>query len=318
MGDLITVIVPIYDVEQYLNTCIESITQQAYENLEILLIDDGSPDNCPHMCDQWAKKDNRIKVIHKKNGGLSSARNAGLDVCTGDYISFVDSDDYLHKDMYSILMHDIKEKNVDVVKCAKYYDVEGEVERDCILNTPKEYTKEEILHNYFYYQEDFCGGCWDKLYKAELFRNIRFPEGINSEDYYMYVQLYTKINKLYFNNVPLYFYRIRENSICRKPEINEHSFDKIIVSDMVYEYIENNISQYIEDAKAFQAISRFAIYNRLISDYGYQNFKKEWQKDIKRFLHTVLRNKKINMIFKFKYLMFALFPKIYCKVKRIN
>ena len=96
---LVSVIVPVYKVEKYLDKCIESIVGQTYENLEIILVDDGSPDNCPTMCDEWAQKDSRIKVIHKENGGLSSARNAGLDACTGDYIGFVDSDDWIEPDM---------------------------------------------------------------------------------------------------------------------------------------------------------------------------------------------------------------------------
>ena len=97
--DKISVIVPVYKTEQYLNRCVQSITDQTYKNLEIILVDDGSPDNCPEMCDQWAKKDERIKVIHKRNGGLSSARNAGLDSATGDYIMFADSDDWMEPDM---------------------------------------------------------------------------------------------------------------------------------------------------------------------------------------------------------------------------
>ena len=97
---LISVIVPIYKVEKYLDECIESIVNKTYRNLEIILVDDGSPDKCPEMCDQWAKKDERIRVIHKENGGLSSARNAGLDVATGDYVGFVDSDDFIERDMY--------------------------------------------------------------------------------------------------------------------------------------------------------------------------------------------------------------------------
>ena len=100
MDDLISVIVPVYNVEEYLDRCIESIVNQTYKNLEILLIDDGSTDNSYNICDKWAKKDNRIKVVHKENGGVSSARNVGLDVATGDYIGFVDSDDYISIDMY--------------------------------------------------------------------------------------------------------------------------------------------------------------------------------------------------------------------------
>ena len=110
MGEKTSVIVPIYKVEEYLHRCIDSIINQTYTNLEIILVDDGSPDNCPMICDEYAKKDSRIRVIHKKNGGLSDARNAGLEIATGEYIGFVDSDDWIHKDMYHILYKNIIEK----------------------------------------------------------------------------------------------------------------------------------------------------------------------------------------------------------------
>ncbi len=118
LGEKISVIVPIYKVEEYLHRCIDSIINQTYTNLEIILVDDGSPDNCPMICDEYAKKDSRIRVIHKKNGGLSDARNAGLEIATGEYIGFVDSDDWIHKDMYHILYKNIIEKDADIAECS--------------------------------------------------------------------------------------------------------------------------------------------------------------------------------------------------------
>lgn len=113
-SELISIIVPVYKVEKYLDKCVESIVEQTYKNLEIILVDDGSPDNCPAMCDEWAKKDSRIKVIHKKNGGLSSARNAGLDGCTGDYIYFLDSDDYIADNCIEMLFNAIVSDGSDM------------------------------------------------------------------------------------------------------------------------------------------------------------------------------------------------------------
>lgn len=117
MDKLISVIVPIYNVEKYLTKCIESIINQTYENLEIILVDDGSPDNCPIICDEYAKRDSRVKVIHKKNGGLSDARNAGLDIATGEYIMFIDSDDFVEIDMMESMMNNMIDNNVDLVVC---------------------------------------------------------------------------------------------------------------------------------------------------------------------------------------------------------
>ena len=125
----ISVIVPVYKVEKFLDRCVESIVGQTYENLEIILVDDGSPDNCPSMCDKWAEKDSRIKVIHKENGGVSSARNAALDAATGDFIGFVDSDDWIEPDMYESLMMRIDETGKDIAVCS-YYSIEVSGERN--------------------------------------------------------------------------------------------------------------------------------------------------------------------------------------------
>ena len=120
MNELISIIIPIYNVEKYLHCCINSVIRQTYKNLEIILIDDGSPDNCGKICDEYAKKDNRIKVIHKENGGLSSARNAGLDIAKGEYISFVDSDDYVAENFIEKLYKLCKENDADIAECDFY------------------------------------------------------------------------------------------------------------------------------------------------------------------------------------------------------
>ena len=119
---LVSVIVPVYKVEKYLDKCVESIVGQTYKNLEIILVDDGSPDNCPAMCDKWADRDSRIKVIHKQNGGVSSARNAGIDAVQGEFIGFVDSDDWLEPDMYDCLVKNALEYNADISRCGYFVD----------------------------------------------------------------------------------------------------------------------------------------------------------------------------------------------------
>ena len=121
MSDKISVIVPVYKVEKYLNRCVQSIASQTYENLEIILVDDGSPDNCGVLCDEWVQKDSRIKVVHKENGGLSSARNAGVAVATGAYVGFVDSDDYIHPQMYEKLYEALVENGADISICGCDY-----------------------------------------------------------------------------------------------------------------------------------------------------------------------------------------------------
>ena len=125
MTEKISIIVPVYKVEKYLDKCVRSIVEQTYKNLEIILVDDGSPDNCPAMCDEWARKDSRIAVIHKENGGVSSARNAGLAACTGDYVGFVDYDDWIEPDMYEYLLDISMKSNADVSRCAFVIELEN-------------------------------------------------------------------------------------------------------------------------------------------------------------------------------------------------
>ena len=318
MNDLISVIVPVYKVEEWLDECVESIVRQSYKNLEIILVDDGSPDNCPQMCDEWAKKDDRIKVIHKENGGLSSARNAALDIIKGDYISFIDSDDYIHPDMYKTMLEDAKRTGADIVKCGRYIDRDGTIERLTFIKKPREYNREEMLDCFFYHRDDFCSGVWDKLYKSELFGDLRFPDGLNSEDYYVYAIIYSSAKKLYYNNRPFYYYRKREDSICAADEINEHSFDKIKVSDIVYEYVKKENPERMEDAKIFQAVSRFAVYIITFQQKHSRELEKEWIRSLKEKRSAVLKNNKVSRLFKAKYMLMTINPKLYLITKRAH
>ena len=315
MNNTISVIVPVYNVEEWLDQCVESIVKQTYSQLEIILVDDGSPDNCPRKCDEWAQKDKRIKVIHKKNGGLSSARNAALEIATGEYVSFIDSDDYIHKDMYKIMLEKLIDTGADVVKCGRYLDNSESIQENKVIELDKEYTHEEVLDCFFYHKDDFCSGIWDKLFKMSLFDDIRFPDGLNSEDYYVYGIIYNRTNKLYFTNTPLYYYRIREGSICREEELTEHSFDKITVSNMVYDYVMNNYPSRKEDAQIFQAIARFAIYQKTMKQKHTKSMEREWIRQLKEKRKTVLHNKKIGILFKIKYLIMSFSPRIYLVIK---
>lgn len=175
MNDLISVIVPVYRTEKYLDKCIQSIVVQTHKNLEIILVDDGSPDNCPQMCDEWAKKDERIKVVHKKNGGLSSARNAGLETSSGSYIGFVDSDDFIEPDMYEILLDDIKKESSQCSACGFYYDY---LDDKPTMQSAKKYkfTGKEVLAQYL--KDNIRPEMCNKLYSAELIFDSKFDESV--------------------------------------------------------------------------------------------------------------------------------------------
>lgn len=222
---LISVIVPIYKVQDYLEECVASIAGQTYPNIEIILVDDGSPDECPQMCDAWAKKDSRIKVVHKKNGGLSSARNAGLDVANGEYICFVDSDDFICKDALQNLYNRIKEDaSVGITSglIYRYQDGKASCFRDgWLLSEERVISADDFLIATMSQKSSYT--VWNKLYRRSLIGDTRFREGRNNEDtLFMYDLGRNVVNqKLTMVEIPqyVYYYRYREDSICTTSKV---------------------------------------------------------------------------------------------------
>lgn len=210
---LVSVIVPCYNVEQYLPKCIDSILYQTYKNLEVWLVDDGSPDKCGAICDEYAKKDARIKVIHKKNGGLADARNVALDVMTGEYVVCVDSDDYISPTHIEGLYHLIEKYGADVSINTFCSFLEG------TLPQPQKSASDDYILDgihateLMFYQEYFDNTAWGKMYKASLFDGIRYPKGLLFEDLPTTYKLLLKAKTVVFNNEQSYFYLIRSNSI---------------------------------------------------------------------------------------------------------
>ncbi len=212
-NEKITVIVPVYNVEEYLDRCVKSIMNQTYRNLEIILVDDGATDQSGAMCDEYASQDTRIKVIHKKNGGLSSARNAALDIATGAFIGFVDSDDYIHPTMFEKL-YDACLRNQAQISICCHYTERGDklLIEDYIIDEEEYFTAQEAL-KVLVRDKGMKNYAWDKLYKAELFAGVRYPDGRNYEDIATTYLLFHKADKLCRIPEYLYYYQIRENSI---------------------------------------------------------------------------------------------------------
>ncbi len=210
---LISVIVPIYKVEKYLCKCVDSLINQTYKNLEIILVDDGSPDNCPQICDDYSKKDGRIKVIHKKNGGLSDARNAGVKIATGEYVSFIDSDDWVETQMLEKMFTRINKDKSDVVSSGvKWVKEDGSlindvtVDEDGILDKVtgmKELLKDGLLKQHV----------WNKLYKASLIKNMPFEKDKCHEDVFWSYQIFGIAEKTSIMKESFYNYVQREGSI---------------------------------------------------------------------------------------------------------
>lgn len=250
---LITVIVPIYKVEKYLSICIESILKQTYTNIEIILVDDGSPDKCGQICDEYAIKDHRIQVIHKTNGGLSDARNVALDVAKGEYITFVDSDDYIAQDYVEYLWHILNKNDADISAMLDKHFIDGKTltiftkEDKVSVISPKDYLCK------LFYQTNVTTGAQAKLYKKELFKNIRFPKGLLYEDLLTIYKLVNNCNRIAISDHISYFYRERPGSIIGSP-FNQLKYISTIAI----------IKQLSEDQKLYPKDIQKAIDNRIV------------------------------------------------------
>lgn len=233
MKDLVSIIIPVYNVEGYLSDCIESVCVQSYKNIEIILVDDGSTDSSGKICDKYKSKDTRIKVIHKENGGLSSARNVGIDVAGGQCISFVDSDDFVAEDFIQSMLENLHTNQVSISACGycHYFD-SGEKKTINFENIKHLYhgnNAQKYLNIIGYYNVSAC----NKLFEKSLFQNIRFPEGKKSEDWSIMYKLIENAGGLYYDSDIKYYYRQRQGSITKAANIN---YDCIVAAKDVYEY----------------------------------------------------------------------------------
>lgn len=224
MNDLVSVVVPIYNVEKFLDKCINSIVNQTYKNLEIILVDDGSPDNCPEMCDNWAEKDSRIKVVHKKNEGAGQARNTGIDTASGKYILFVDSDDYIHSEAIKSCVDAAERENAQVVLFSLYnVSANGHEKPVFVIPQPKAFAKNgvqnELLPSLFVHTFGYGVSVWGKMFSTEIIKtyNIRFvsEREYYSEDALFVLEYFSKIDSAYALNKRYYYYFQNTSSLSR-------------------------------------------------------------------------------------------------------
>lgn len=216
----ISVIVPVYKVEQYLKKCVDSILAQTFQDIEIILVDDGSPDSSGKICDDYAKADSRVRVIHKENGGLSSARNAGIDAARGKYLGFIDSDDYIAPDMYELLHTNLVKEHADLSICGIYHVYEGkepEKKQEQYFVFDRNKAMEFIFHG-----NVISDHAVNKLYKREIFDNIRYPYGKYHEDSYTIVSILDSCKKIVIDTKQKYYYYHREGSITGQAFSRKH------------------------------------------------------------------------------------------------
>lgn len=292
MDELITVIIPVYNVEQYLKKCIESIIFQTYQNLEIILVNDGSTDASGKICDLYEKKDSRIQVIHKENGGLSDARNAGLQIMSGAYLLFVDSDDYLSNDYIQLLYLAAKNNNAEIC-VSDIVEFQGNV----ILKEKRQkpflrtYTSEEALKVIFM-QKEFDTSACGKLFLASLFKGIFFQKGILYEDFDLIYKIVDQAEKIVFLNEAKYYYLHRPNSIMSS-SFQTQKLVLIKIAEEMLNFVEINYPNIRDAAIRRYVYSNFYLLGRAINNKDFRAETKKMRKNILRYRNVIFKNKEV-------------------------
>lgn len=321
---LVSVIVPIYMVQDYLEKCVKSIMNQTYKNLEIILVDDGSKDDCGKMCDQYKKNDPRISVIHKTNGGLSDARNAGIDVAKGSYFVFVDSDDYIHPQMIECLMKPVSEGLADMSVC-EFVDVKSDenVAFDEIKDPETVIIASKEDKRYYYLCEPYVRFtvAWNKLYPREYFDEIRYPKGKIHEDEFTTYKILEYPDRVAFIKEPLYYYVQRGSSIMGE------GFN--VKTLYVLDALDERVGFYASKGNYDWAEKTHSVY-RMILTHDYRKILKSEEYDYSILKGNIakLRKTTFSNVFKYPislrhklgYMSLALFPKTYLEkhIKKDN
>lgn len=283
-NELISIIVPVYKVEKYLERCLISILNQSYRNLEIILVDDGSPDMCGQICDDMASLDNRIKVYHKENGGISDARNYGVERANGEYIGFVDSDDYIHECMYEELYKAIKKSSTLIAECGltriyKNKERPHYIGEDYFLVINRQGYLKEFLENKRVY-----GSVWCKLIHKDIAKRIKFPTGKIYEDAFYNLELIKHVDSYTLISGNYYYYYMREGSITTKP-FSPRNMDYIEIIEKIRDYTLKNFPSYKEQLFVRVGFAYISIFNELIFSYNYKKMKE----------YEILKRKLINI-----------------------
>lgn len=270
--ELISIIVPVYKVEKYIKTCVDSIINQTYKNIEIILIDDGSPDNCPNICDEYGKIDKRIVVVHKKNGGLSDARNVGIKIARGEYVTFVDSDDYLNRNFIGDMYNAIEDSGADISICDFIEVDEEEVDqfdhlrytedKDLIMNNI-----ECLVNTYRPRLHGMSFVTWGKMYKKALFidNRIEFPVGKIHEDTFTTYKLLYFASLIIFKSNKLYYYRKRSGSIMDQG-FTLKSLDKLEAEKQATLFFQKNNKILLGHALNAELITCINFYKKAVNE----------------------------------------------------
>ena len=311
MEPLISVIVPVYNVEQYLNKCVDSIINQTYKNIEILLIDDGSTDSSGFICDNYSKMYDNVKTYHKKNGGLSSARNYGIEKASGDLIGFVDSDDYIHKEMYERLYSLLSEDDADLSECLLANVYNGKVRQN---NEPQRVlvVNSETAIDYALKAEIANVVAVDKLYRRSLFDHIRYPEGKTIEDGFVIVDILSECNRIVISTEQMYYYVHRKGSITTNL-FSTKDLDAIEAYEKNYKIIKSKYPAILDSAEMRLCWAHFYVLDKIIYDNSEENriTKQRVVAFLRNHFGFILRNKQFTKGRKLATSLLMISPKLY-------
>lgn len=308
---LITIVVPIYNVERYLRRCVDSLISQSYENLEILLINDGSPDHSLDICKEYQTKDARVRVISQENKGLAYTRNVGVSEAKGEYIMFVDSDDYIHKDMAKILMTNLQKSNADLSACG-HLEVHENGYQNCLNKKHflKTYTPEEALKVFMFTYEIDIINC-NKLFSKKLFAGIEYPTGKLFEDHYTVYKLIARCSKVVFDSRPLYYYCKRGDSIGGSVFSNKN----LQLLDAIHQEVEDILRIYPRIAKHLDLAEicwAIVVYDKMmLANSINKEFEKKLSNKILGQVRFIMLTSVIRISRKVQLLLFAFNKKMY-------
>ena len=316
---LISVIVPAYNVEKFIGKCIDSILRQSFKDFEVLLIDDGAKDSTPEICDACAKKDSRIKVYHKENGGLSDARNYGIDRMQGKYVTFIDSDDYVNSGYFEYLYGLItQEEDIQIAICGKKSVREDE------NASPDPETFHEIITGERAVQKMLCGhgsghSAWGKLYSANLWKTVRYPKGKIYEDYATTYRVMALVDKAAWGNAAMYFYVQHIESIMHQ-KCSRRSLSLVDIADEETEFIVKKWPALKQEALARKVTSELKCLQNILNakNEEFDDYKQKIVEDVRRHKGELLASKKVALKTKIKIIALLLGERTFGFIYNLN
>lgn len=313
METAISVIVPIYRVEKYLPACIDSILNQTFTDFELILVDDGSPDRCPEICDETAKRDARVRVIHQANAGLSAARNAGIEIAHGEWLGFVDSDDYIAPQFYEKLYQTAQRTDADCVMCSvQNVDESGKSIDSALMRVADEVkTGQEVLQKIGRDDVTPYLTAWNKLYRRKLFNTLRYPSGRQNEDVFVFAELFCQVQRAACVAEPLYFYRKRIDSIMNSA-VTLRNLDEMWAYVNCFEHLQQDDEESILKETEKRVFAKLTgVYYRVTEEDRHSNKMKQAKKAQWNIAMRLMKQGQLDLRSLARTLLFQALPGVY-------